>query len=279
VLLLGCFGGEVIAVPNLKQALQDGQVIIGTWMKAPSPSQVEMMGYAGFDFVTLCTEHSSYDVETGESLIRAADAAGLPCLMRVWDNNPVLIGKVLDFGAQGVMVPHIGTASSAHEAVRGARYAPEGIRSASPTVRATHYGQIPWAEHLPRAQADTLIVLQIEGKEGIQNLDEIMDVDGVDVLFIGAFDLAASLGVSGQLDHPRLLDAVGDIVHRAKRKDIRLGIWMPTPEQAGPWIESGVQVVTVSNNYTIFYEACRALVGRLREKVPINGGMTLRDDS
>lgn len=257
---------------KLKQALQEERTLIGTWAKSFDPSQVEMIGYAGFDFVTLCTEHSSYDIETGENLIRAADAAGLPSLMRVWDNNPVLVGKALDYGAQGIVVPHISTASAAQEAVRNARYAPEGVRSASPTVRATRYGQVQWSEHLRNAQEDVLIVLQIEGKEGMKNLDEIMDVDGVDVLFIGAFDLAASLGVSGQLDHPSLLEAAGDIVDRAKERGRRLGIWMPTPELAERWIASGIQLVTLSNSHTIFYQACCSLVDRLREQIESGDG-------
>lgn len=254
-------------VRNLKQALREGTVLVGTWVNTPTPSEVEIIGYAGFDFVMLDTEHSSYGIEEGEGLIRAADAARIPALMRVAENKPSAIGKALDYGAQGIVVPHIGTAEEARQAVRGARFAPAGVRGAAPSVRATRYGQVPWADYLAQAQAETLIVLQIEGKEGIENLDEIMAVDGIDVLFIGPFDLSESLGISGQLDHPLLLETVGNIVRRAQKKGIKLGIWMPKPEQVGPWIAHGVQVVTVANSDMIFFEGCRTIVNKVRGQI------------
>jgi 4-hydroxy-2-oxoheptanedioate aldolase len=252
---------------NLKQALEGGEVVVGTWMNAPSASQVEIIGHAGFDFVILDTEHSSYEISAGENLIRAADAVGIPALMRVLESQPALIGKVLDYGAQGIVIPHVNTAADARRAVQGAHYAPLGARGAAPTVRATHYGHISWSAHLSRARSETLVVLQIEGKEGIENLDEIMAVDGVNVLFIGAFDLSESLGVSGQLTHPMLLDTIGGIVERAKAKDVALGIWMPEPEQVGLWVKQGVQVITVANNDMIFSEGCRVVVNKVQAQI------------
>src|SRR5690606_21419726 len=125
----------VMPVRNLKPALREGTVLVGTWVNTPTPSEVEIIGYAGFDFVMLDTEHSSYGIEAGEGLIRAADAARIPALMRVAENKPSAIGKALDYGAQGIVVPHIGTAEEARQAVRGARFAPAGVRGAAPSVR------------------------------------------------------------------------------------------------------------------------------------------------
>ncbi len=249
---------------NLKQSLHDGQILIGTWLNAPSASQAEIIGYAGFDLVILDTEHSSYDLDTAEHLVRAADAAQLPCLLRVSENTGAAVAKALDSGAQGVVVPHVGTADEARWAVRHAHYAPHGVRGAAPTVRATRYGQISWPDYLVHARSHTLVVLQIEGKQGLANLDEIMAEDGINVLFVGPFDLSESLGVSGQLDHPLLLSAVGEIVERARARHIALGIWMPTPEQTFRWIERGVQIVTVANNDMIFMESCRTIVRQIR---------------
>lgn len=249
---------------NLKRALAEGQVVIGTWMLSPSPHQVEMTGYAGFDFLILDTEHSSYDLEAAENLIRAADAAQMPTILRVSENVPVTVGKALDVGAQGIVVPHVERADAARAAVANARYAPLGRRGAAPTVRAARYGYTRWPDYLARAQSETLIVVQIEGREGIGHLDEIMAVEGVDVVFIGTFDLSESLGVSGQMDHPALLDAAGDIVRRARSRGIALGIWMPGPDQAKPWIARGVQMITMANNDMIYFEACRAAVQAVR---------------
>lgn len=252
---------------KLKQAFKDGQTLVGTWLNAVSPAQVETIGYGGFDFVILDTEHSAYDIAGCENLVRAADAAQLPCLVRVSDDNPTSVSKVLEYGAQGVVVPHVGSQAEAEEAVRKAHYPPVGVRGAAPSIRAAHYGQTAWLDYLAQARAETMVVLQIEGHEGIQNLDAIMAVTGVDVLFVGPFDLSTVLGISGQLDHPLLLDTVGDIVQRARANNIAVGIWMPTPEQAGRWIERGVQLITVASNDLIFMEGCRSFAGRVKAQI------------
>lgn len=252
---------------QLKQAIRDGRVVIGTWLNSPTPSQVEIIRHAGFDFVILDTEHSSYGLAEGENLVRAGDAADMPCLMRVSENTPAAIGKILDYGAQGVVVPHVSSADEARQAVQGAHLAPLGVRGAAPSVRATRYGRDPWPDYLQRAAQETLVVVQIEGKEGLHNLDAILAVEGVDVVFIGPMDLSTSLGISGQLDHPLLLETVGDIVRRARAQHIALGMWMPKPEQVGPWIGRGVQVITVANNDMIFFEGCRTVVSRVRAQM------------
>lgn len=256
---------------KLKYAFKQGQTLVGTWLNAPSPAQVETIGYAGFDFVMLDTEHSAYDIAGCENLVRAADAAQLPCLVRVSDNEPTPIARVLEYGAQGIVIPHVSSRAEAEAAVSHAHYPPVGVRGAAPTIRAAHYGQIPWPDYMAQAREETMVVLQIEGKEGIENLDAIMAVDGVDVLFVGPFDLSTVLGISGQLDHPLLLDTVGEIVRRARAKNIAVGIWMPTPEQAGPWIERGVQLITVASNDLIFLQGCRTFASKVKAQIPGNG--------
>jgi 4-hydroxy-2-oxoheptanedioate aldolase len=253
---------------KLKQAFTEGQTLVGTWLNGPNLAQVETIGYAGFDFIVLDTEHSSYDIAGCENLVRAADAAQFPALIRVPENKPTPVAKALEYGAQGIVVPHVSSKEEASAAVKNAHYAPVGVRGAAPTVRGARYGQTPWPDYLAQAKAETLVVLQIEGKAGIENLDAIMAVDGVDVLFVGPFDLSESLGISGQLDHPLLLDTVGEVVRRAREKNIALGIWMPTPEQAGPWIERGVQMITVANNDMIFFKGCQSYAGQIKAQIP-----------
>lgn len=256
---------------KLKHAFKEGRTLVGTWLNASSPAQVETIGYAGFDFVVLDTEHSAYDIAGCENLVRAADAAQLPCLVRVSDNEPTPVARVLEYGAQGIVVPHVSSRAEAEAAVSHAHYPPVGVRGAAPTIRAAHYGQTPWPDYMARAREETMVVLQIEGKEGIENLDAIMAVAGVDVLFVGPFDLSTVLGISGQLDHPLLLDTVGEIVQRAQANSIAVGIWMPTPEQAGPWIERGVQLITVASNDLIFMQGCRAFADKVKAQIPGDG--------
>jgi 4-hydroxy-2-oxoheptanedioate aldolase len=127
---------------------------------------------------------------------------------------------------------------------------------------------------MARAEQTTLVVVQVEGAEGLRHLDEILQVEGIDAVFVGTFDLAAACGVPGELDHPALLERVGEIVTRSRRHGVAVGLWMPGTEQILPWVDRGVQMVTVSNTDLIFAEACRALVGRLRGDRPAasNGG-------
>ncbi|NJN97984.1 MAG: hypothetical protein HC875_29855 [Anaerolineales bacterium] len=113
---------------KLKQAFKEGQTLVGTWLNAASPAQAETIGYAGFDFVILDTEHSAYDIAGCENLVRAADAARLPCLVRVSDDNPTSVSKVLEYGAQGVVVPHVSSRAEAEDAVKKAHYPPVGVR-------------------------------------------------------------------------------------------------------------------------------------------------------
>ena len=253
---------------ELKTLLQDGHVLIGTWLNAASPEQAETIGYAGFDFLILDTEHSSYDLASCENLVRAADAASLPALIRVMSNEPVHISKALEYGAQGVVVPHVSSGQEAENTVRNAHFAPRGHRGAAPTIRAARYGQLSWNEYLTHAAKNTLVVVQIEGADGVANLEEIMAVDGVDVIFIGTFDLSDSLGISGQLDHPLLLDTVGDVVQQASKHNVAVGMWMPAPDKLGPWIAKGVQMVTVASNDMIFMDGCRTYVDQVRAEIP-----------
>ena len=254
--------------PQLKPQLQDGQVLIGTWLNAASPEQVETIGYAGFDFVILDTEHSSYDLASCENLVRAADAAKIPSLIRVMANEPVHVAKALEYGAQGIVVPHVSSGQEAENTVRNAHFAPRGHRGAAPTIRAAHYGQLSWNDYLAYAAKNTLTVVQIEGADGVTNLGEIMAVEGVDVIFIGTFDLSDSLGISGQLDHPLLLETVGDVVQQARANNVAVGMWMPTPDKLGPWIEKGVQLVTVASNDMIFGSGCSTYLDQVRKQIP-----------
>ena len=255
-------------IPNLKDRFRKGEILVGTWLNGPVASQVEIIGGAGFDFVILDSEHSSYGLDQCENLVRAADAVALPCLVRVAPGDAREVSKALDFGAQGIIVPHVSSEKEARASVRYAHFAPQGERGAAPTVRGARFGQTIWKDYLAQEMSKTMVVLQIEGKEGVEQLDSIMSVKGVDVIFVGTFDLSESLGVSGQLEHPRLLNAVEEIVIRARDRQVSVGLWMPKPEQVGPWIERGVQMITVANNDMIFFDACQAVAKAVKIQIP-----------
>lgn len=187
---------------SLKQKLDASQFMLGTWSQSASPEMLEIIGYADFDFTIIDTEHGYFGLETAENLVRTAQAAGISPLVRVAVNEPHLILKALDIGAEGVVVPQITTPEEAKKAISAARYYPAGTRGACPCIRTGKHYIPEWASYATKANEDVVVVLLVEGQEGVANIEDIVNVDGINAVMIGPFDLSVSLGVGGQLDHP-----------------------------------------------------------------------------
>ena len=244
---------------RLREALANRRVVYGTWVQTPSPEVVEILGWAGWDFVILDLEHGPYGAEGLPHLIRAAEAAGTAPLVRVPLVAPEQVGKALDLGAAGIVTPGVASAESASEAVRLTRFPPHGSRGSSPSTRQLHYSGKPFtsltAEDAPRP----LIVLQVEARLATSDLGSILDVEGVDVIFIGPYDLSTSLGLPGQFDHPTVREATSEIVSRAGERGVAVGIWVPDPKAAKFWAGQGVRFITVSNNELMLFGAASSL--------------------
>ena len=172
------------------------------------------MGWTGFDFVLIDTEHTPVDVGATLNVIRACDLTGMTPIVRVYENSPALICKVLDNGAQGVTIPHISTAEQAEAVVRAIKYPPLGDRSTCPHIRATHFGLLSWKEYYQKANENTLVILLVEGEEGIRNIPAILKTRGVDIIFFGPVDFSQSIGLSsfGDFEHPKVYAALKDLV-------------------------------------------------------------------
>jgi 4-hydroxy-2-oxoheptanedioate aldolase len=250
--------------PSMRERLDGPRPLFGTWVKQDAGDVIETLGSAGFDYIVLDGEHGEFDLGALPDLIRAIDVTGAGSLVRTAYSSPKEILRALDAGAQGIMVPNIESADQARVACNAARYAPTGTRGASPTARSARYGLTPFADHRAWSDAEILVVLQVEGPRGITNLDEILDVPGVDVVFIGPFDLATHLGVPGEVGHEHVVEAMTAIIGRARERGIHVSTWMPTPEQALPWLQLGVKLMTISNATLIFTEAARAMIDRVR---------------
>ena len=207
---------------NLKKKLKNGEVAIGTWSIIPSPSIVEAIGYSGFDFIIIDAEHGPVNVESSENLIRAAEVAGMASIIRVPNNESHLILRALDIGAHGIQVPHVSTKNEARLAVEYSKYHPLGKRGFSPFTRAAKYG-IEAENHTARANEDTMVVINVEGVEGIKNLKEIAEVSGIDVIFIGPYDLSQSLGKPGQVTDSKVIDLMRKSAGLIKNKGISCG--------------------------------------------------------
>ncbi len=195
---------------RLRQALATRQVLYGTWVQTPSPEVVEILGWSGWDFVILDLEHGPYGPEGLPHLIRAAEASETTPFVRVPLSAPQEVGKALDLGAAGIVVPGVSSAEAGSAAVRLTRFPPRGSRGSSPSTRQLRYSAVPFTSLTATDAPQPLVVLQVEARLATSDLGSILDIDGLDVVFIGPYDLSTSLGLPGQFDHPKVREAISE---------------------------------------------------------------------
>lgn len=251
---------------TLKQRLREGRIVAGPFMKLASPAVVEIFGHAGFDFVIIDLEHGPLSSESVENMVRAAELAGISPVVRVRRNDPSLCARALDVGAEGILVPQVATAEEARGVVRGARFAPEGERGVCRYVRAAAYSREDKFSYFRGANEKTAVIVLIEGARAIANLEQIIAVPGIDVIFIGPYDLSQSLGVPGEVNHPQVMGKMRDIVSTARLARLAVGTFVDDLETAGRWMELGVQFIAYMVDVGIIYQASREIVGRIKEK-------------
>ena len=190
---------------TLKRKLEDGKAAFGVMLTFPSAPMVEMLGCLGFDWILIDNEHGSVTVENSEDLVRAAELTGMAPIVRPVSNKPEIIAPFLDRGAWGVQIPHVNTAAEARAAVDAVKYPLQGHRGVFSGGRPAAYGfSGSAAEYVEEANRNTLVCLMLEEVEAIENLEEMVEVEGVDVFFIGSGDLSASMGYAGQQTHPEV---------------------------------------------------------------------------
>ena len=241
-----------------KEKLKKGEKMFGPFLNMNYPAVVEIAGLAGFDFVILDNEHGEIPLESVGDLIRAAKVADIPAIVRVYEGNPELIDKALDLGADGVQVPNIGSKADAERAVQAAKFAPMGSRGCNRFVRAGKYGSIDKNQFFGKANEETAVILQVEGQDGVAALSDILTVKGIDVLFVGPYDLSASLGIPGQVDHPKVIEQMEQIMKEAEKVGVAIGFFVDDVRKAVEWRNRGVQYVSFSSDvgelYTRFKE-------------------------
>ncbi|AKL94165.1 5-keto-4-deoxy-D-glucarate aldolase GarL [Clostridium aceticum] len=250
----------------IQQKLTQGQSVLGPFMKLPSPAVVEIMGLAGFDYVIIDCEHGPLNVLQAEEMVRAAELTGISPVIRVSDKDPVMISRALDIGAAAVQVPQICCKKDAEDVVKAAKFAPIGERGVCRYVRAAKYTAIEKQEYFQKANKETMVIIHIEGEEGVTNIDEILTVKGIDVIFLGPYDLSQSLGLPGQVDHPKVVEKMKEVAKKAKEKNIAVGTFVDHTDAAAKWMELGVQYISYSVDVGILYEKCREVVQQMKTK-------------
>lgn len=249
-------------ISAFRKKLEAGPVF-GPFMKTSDPAFVEAAGFGGCDFAVLDCEHGPVGIESMQNNVRAAQVSGLFPIIRVPELNENAISKALDIGAGGVQIPQITSADEARRAIAAAKFYPRGERGVCCSVRAAQYGNIPKSEYFGRAN-ETFVILQLEGKKAVENLDAILAVEGIDILFIGPYDLSQSLGVPGEVSNPIVIAEMKKIVAAAAAKHITVGVYTDGDDAIQLWVESGIKYISYLVDVNIFRSAMADAVSRFR---------------
>lgn len=249
---------------RFKHAILERQQQIGLWSTLSTAFAAEAVAGAGFDWLLLDTEHSPGNVLTVMAQLQAL--SGFPDLspvVRPVTNDPVLIKRFLDVGAQSLLIPYVQSAEEAAAAVAAVRYPPKGVRGVSALTRATQFGRI--AQYVQNASDEICLLVQIETQAGLDALESIAEVEGIDGIFVGPGDLAASLGHIGALDHPDVVEAVEDAIRRIVACGKPAGILTGNPQFADRCIALGTSFTAVGVDVGLLARAADNLLKRFRQ--------------
>ncbi len=245
-----------------KQALADGKVQIGLWNSLCSPIASELLADVGYDWMLFDSEHSPIDVAGLMPLLQASATGRSAQVVRPAWNDTVLIKRILDIGAQTLLVPFIQSAEEAAAAVAATRYPPTGIRGVAGSTRASRYGRR--SDYLKTANDEICVLAQIETPTAMKELEAIAGIDGIDGVFIGPSDLSASMGHIGNPAHPEVQEALKDAALRLRRAGKPAGILAPAEADAKRYLDWGYTFVAVGVDTVMLSRAAETLLSRFR---------------
>jgi 4-hydroxy-2-oxoheptanedioate aldolase len=228
---------------ELKKKMNE-RPMFGCFVTFPSPGLTEFIAQMGFDFTCIDNEHGAMDYMVLENMIRGSQCAGVPTIIRTPANRSEYIQKALDSGANGIQIPMVNTLDDVKEAVNAAYYPPFGKRGYDFLPRACDYSLYPnKMDYMRKANEESMVILQIETVEAVENLEQLLTVEGVDVFFIGPFDLAVSMGYAHDPKHPEVLQMIERIIIMIKKKGKKAGIYAGDVEQTKQAVQWGASYI------------------------------------
>lgn len=232
---------------RFKERMRAGKVLVGMTHASGSEALVEVMAGAGFDFVVIDTEHTSYSMAMAESFVRAAEAAGIVAFIRVIENNPYVIMQAMETGAQGILLPHTMSQQDCRNALAAMRYRPQGIRGKNSYSRAAHRGLVDWRKYKEWANTQPLLVPIIEDKEAVEVMEDIFCAPGLELVSIGPGDLSESYDAPGRaLRAEPVMSALERAIRFCTPRNIAV-MTIPTPDLSNEWaleiVEKGARVI------------------------------------
>jgi 2-keto-3-deoxy-L-rhamnonate aldolase RhmA len=244
-------------MPELRQRLQQGEVVLGQMvLELFSPGIGPMLAASGMDFVIFDMEHGRCDITLLAEMLASCRGTGIFPIARVPDLAYAPLSRPLDLGARGVMVPRVETRQQAEQVVSALRYAPQGERGVAMGIAHDLY-QAGGAEFFAQANEQTLVVLLLETQTAFDNLEEIVSVPGVDVAWVGHYDLTVSMGIPAQFEHPRFLANMDALVAACRRQNVAPGFLPATPDLARYWISKGFRMISLGSDIGVFLSSMR----------------------
>lgn len=235
---------------------------VGTWIMAASPLVAEAMGHAGFDWGVLDMEHTPLDLMGLVHLLQAVSGTPMAPIVRVPWNDTVMIKRVMDAGAQTLLIPFVQNAEEARAAVAATRYPPAGVRGMAGMSRASRFGTAP--QYFARAHEDACVIVQLETPAAVAELEAIASVPGVDALFLGPADLSGSMGLVGQLTHPDVVALMADAARRARAMGKPIGTVGGTPEVVAQYRRAGCDFLGIASDLGMMMRAAQGAVQAVR---------------
>ena len=246
-----------------KNAIRQGRPQIGLWSSLCSNLAAEVVGGSGFDWILIDMEHAPNELPMVISQLQALNSGTAAPVVRPAWNDFVIIKRLLDAGVQNLLIPYVQTVEEAKAAVAATRYPPQGIRGVAVAHRANQFGRV--TDYLSRAGEEICVQVQIETQLALKNIEAIAAVDGVDGLFIGPSDLAASFGHLGEPSHPEVHAAIENALKRIKATGKAPGILAPVESEARCWLEIGCVVLAVGSDVGLLARQSEALATKYRQ--------------
>lgn len=238
---------------QLKNAIRDGKPVVGVFIRIPAVQAVEIHAASGLDFVVLDAEHAAFGTRELDHCILAGRSVGLPVLVRLRDASAEAILQVLDMGAAGIVLPHVGSTITARIALDACKYK-DGSRGFSGQTRAAAYGALPASEYRDASDAAVIVIAQIEDEEGCANVAELAGMQELDALFVGRADLAVSLGADS-INHESVVAATRKVLSAGKKTGMTTGIFLPTNDDLALFQEQGASLFMISTDQGLLMDA------------------------
>ncbi|WDI41677.1 HpcH/HpaI aldolase family protein [Bremerella sp. P1] len=246
---------------DFRKRLRERQTLLGTIVSSTDPASAEVLAECGFDWLFIDAEHGPYETTDLLPVLRAVDHR-IPCIVRVPASEEIPIKKTLDIGATGIIAPQTNTVEQVESVVRYCRYSPNGNRGVG-LSRASTYG-LGLTEYVGSANDEVAVIVQAEHIEAVENIEQIVKVEGVDAIFIGPYDLSASMGKMGEVTAPDVVDAIEHVTKVCDAAKMPLGIFGVSAESVKPYIERGYSLIVSGVDVLMMAHAAKGMLSTLR---------------